>query len=124
MKIRRVKSLANIHLTWDKHNWLEIYTYSSFTKTLAVALQSKRALYKKSASFSDGNSSESIDPTTVIYVLLSSKWNQKMKIRRVKSLANIHLTWDKHMKCDGVTSVTWALNPPPECRPVIKNKNK
>ena len=30
----------------------------------------------------------------------------------------------KHMKCDGVTSVTWALNPPPECRPAIKNKNK
>jgi hypothetical protein len=54
-------------------HWLEIYTYSSFTKTLiAVALQSKRVLYKKSASFSDGNSSESIDPTTVIYVLLSS----------------------------------------------------
>ena len=53
-----------------------------------------------------------------------NKWNKKMKIRRVKSLANIHLTWDKHMKCDGVTSVTWALNPPPECRPVIKNKNK
>jgi hypothetical protein len=37
-----------------------------------------------------------------------------MKIRRLKSLANnIHLTWDKHMKYDGVTSVTWALNPPP-----------
>jgi hypothetical protein len=31
---------------------------------------------------------------------------------------------DKHMKWDGATSVTWALNPPPECRPVIKNKNK
>jgi hypothetical protein len=29
-----------------------------------------------------------------------------MKIRRVKSLANINLTSDKHMKCDGVTSVT------------------
>jgi hypothetical protein len=29
-----------------------------------------------------------------------------MKIRRVKSLANIHLTWDKHIKCDGDTSVT------------------
>ena len=45
-----------------------MYTYSSFTKTLiAVALQSKGVLYKNSASFSDGNSSESIDPTTVIY---------------------------------------------------------
>jgi hypothetical protein len=31
-----------------------------------VALQSKGVLYKKSASFSDSNSSESIDPTTVI----------------------------------------------------------
>jgi hypothetical protein len=48
-------------------HWLEIYRYSSFTKTLiAVALQSKGVLYKKSASFLDGNSSESIDPTTVI----------------------------------------------------------
>jgi hypothetical protein len=50
-----------------------MYTYSSFTKTLiAVAFHSKGVLYKKYASFSEGNSSESTDPTTVISVLLSS----------------------------------------------------
>ena len=43
-------------------HWLDIYTYSSFTKTLiVVALQSKGVLYKTSARFSDSNSSESIE---------------------------------------------------------------
>jgi hypothetical protein len=37
-------------------------------------MQSKGVLYKKSASFSDGNSSESIDLTTVIEHLGMSKY--------------------------------------------------
>jgi hypothetical protein len=64
-KLANFFGIYHISVLFMISHWLEIYTYSSFTKTLiAVALQSKGVLYKKFASFSDGNSSESIDPIT------------------------------------------------------------